>query len=220
MKLTVPVTDAVFGLKIRSIRMAHQLFINGKLVGGSGLPAIGIEAHRPGNTPYTAFFHTASREVEIVIQVSNYVFVTGGIVNSIPFGLHEDMTRQTGIQLGTDIAIICILGMFCAYHLSLYFLGRREKTYLLSGLYLLILVVQKSLFGEKILQRTLPDLPFDIAYKLLALSEFVNAGVIILFLCTVDGVTSRNGKNRTLSNSLHEKTGPFILQRNPVFIIG
>ncbi|MBD2862254.1 hybrid sensor histidine kinase/response regulator [Paenibacillus oceani] len=186
LKVIVPVTDEVFGLKMRSVRMSHRLFINGKPEGESGLPAAGIDEYRPGNTPYTTFFHTGSREVEIVIQVSNHVFVTGGIVNSIPFGLHHAMTKMNGIQLGTDIAMILILGMFGSYHLSLYFIGRRERSYLLSGFYMLILVVQKSLFGEKILQRTLPDLPFEIAYKLLDVSEFLSAAVIILFFCTVD----------------------------------
>lgn len=186
LKVIVPVTDEVFGLKMRSVRMAHRLFVNGKPEGESGIPAAGMDEYRPGNTPYTTFFHSGTREVEIIIQVSNHVFVTGGIVNSIPFGLHREMSKMNGIQLGTDIAMILTLGMFGSYHLSLYFIGRRERTYLLSGLYMIILVVQKSLFGEKILQRTLPDLPFDIAYKLLDVSEFVSAAVIILFFCTVD----------------------------------
>ncbi|MFB5761967.1 hybrid sensor histidine kinase/response regulator [Paenibacillus medicaginis] len=184
--VTDQVTDEVLGLKIKSIRMSHRLFVNGKLKGESGHPAADDSAHQPGNTPYSVFFHTDSKEIEIVIQVSNYVFVTGGIAGPISFGLDKDVARLSAIQLGTDIGTILVLGMFGAYHLSFYFLGRREKTYLLSGLYLLLILLEKALYGEKILQRTLPDLPFDIAYKLLDVSEFISAAMIILFFCSVE----------------------------------
>ncbi|WP_240041210.1 ATP-binding protein [Paenibacillus ginsengarvi] len=186
LKIIVPAADEVFGLKMRSVRMANRLYINGKPEGESGRPTSIAETFRAGNTPYITFFHTNTREIDIVIQVANHVFVTGGIVNSIPFGQHSDMTRMNAIQLGTDIAMILVLGMFGSYHLCLYWIGRREKTYVLSGLYLLILIVQKSLYGEKILQRMLPDLPFELAYKLLDISEFSSAVLIIIFFCSVD----------------------------------
>ncbi|MEW9702931.1 ATP-binding protein [Paenibacillus sp. SI8] len=179
-------TDEVLGLKIRSIRTSNRIFINGKLAGESGRPASDVAVNKPGNTPYTASFHTDTKEIEIVIQVSNHEFVTGGIVNSIPFGLELNMSKLDGLQLGTDIGIIFILGMFGAYHLCVYFLGRGERTYLLSGTYLLLLMLEKALYGEKLLQRLLPDLSFFIAYKLLDLSEFMSAVVIILFFCSVE----------------------------------
>jgi len=178
--------NEVLGLKIRNIRMSHRLFVNGELKGESGIPAVNDAAHRPGNTPYSAFFHSDSREIEIVIQVSNYVFVNEGIVGSISFGLDQDVLKLNGIQLGTEIGIILMLGMFGAYHLSLYFLGRRERTYSLIGLYLLLLMLEKALYGEKILQRVWPGLPFDVAYKLLDLSEFMSAAVIIVVFCSVE----------------------------------
>ncbi|MBJ6363766.1 ATP-binding protein [Paenibacillus sp. GCM10012307] len=180
------VRDEVLGLKVRSIRMSHQLFVNGELKGESGRPAIRESAHQPGNTPYTAFFHTDSNQIEIVIQVSNYVFVNEGIAGSISFGLDQEVLKLNGIQLGTDIGIILILGMFGAYHLSFYFLGRREKAYWLIGLYLLLIMLEKALYGEKILQRVWPELPFDITYKLLDLSEFMSAAVIIVVFCSVE----------------------------------
>ncbi|WP_338044692.1 ATP-binding protein [Paenibacillus periandrae] len=186
LKVIVPVTDEVLGLKMRSIRMSHRLYINGKVEGSSGQPAADPLLHKPGNTPYTAFFQPKDRELEIVIQVANYVYVNGGIVNSIQLGLHQDITKMNSIQIGTDIAAVFILGMFGVYHLSFYFLGRREKTYLFSGLYLLTLLLNQMLFGEKLLLRLLPELPFDAGYKLLDLSEFLSAAVIILFFCSID----------------------------------
>ncbi|MGD8191485.1 hybrid sensor histidine kinase/response regulator [Brevibacillus ginsengisoli] len=186
LKVIVDDKDEVFGLKIRSVRMSHQLFINGKLEGNSGRPAATIEEHSPGNTPYTVFFHSNAREIEIVMQVSNYVFVTGGIVNSLPFGLQSDMSKLNGIQIGADIGIILLLGIIGSFHLSFYFLGRREKTYLLSGLFLLTLMFVQMLFGEKIFQVMVPSLPFNFAYKLLDICEFLCGVLGVMFFCSID----------------------------------
>lgn len=186
LKVLVQDSDEILGLKIRSIRMSQKLFINGKQEGEKGVPSTEIESFKPGNTPYTVFFQSNTQEIEIVIQVSNFNFITGGIVNSIPLGAQADITKVNSIQIGTDIGIILILGMFGAYHLSFYFVGRREKAYLLSGLYLLILSINNSLYGEKIFQQLLPNFPFESTYKMLEISQFVGSIIIIMFYCSVE----------------------------------
>ena len=186
LKVLVQDSDEILGLKIRSIRMSQKLFINGKQEGENGVPSTQIESFKPGNTPYTVFFQSNNREIEILIQVSNFNFITGGIVNSIPLGAQADITKVNSIQIGTDIGIILILGMFGAYHLSFYFVGRREKAYLLSGLYLLILSMNNSLYGEKIFQQLLPHFPFESTYKMLEISQFVGSIIIIMFYCSVE----------------------------------
>ncbi|MEK4043958.1 ATP-binding protein [Paenibacillus sp. FSL H8-0048] len=179
-------TDEILGLKTRSIRMAHRLFIGGQEEEGSGLPSTDQSVFQPGNTPYSVFFHPDARKLEVVIQVSNYNFVTGGIVNSLTLGAQEDITRRNMVQIGADIGVILILAMFGAYHLSFYFIGRQEKEYLLSGFFLLFLALQNSLYGEKVFQRLLPSVPFDFSYKLLDVSHFLSAILIIMFFCTVE----------------------------------
>ncbi len=186
LKVMLRDADEIYGLKLRSIRMSHRLYIDGKLEGSSGLPAADRAGSQPGNTPYSTFFHSDAREIEIVLQVANYEYITGGIVNSIQFGLEEDITRQNGIQIGTDVAAILILGMFGAYHLSFFFLRRGESIYLLSGLYLFFLLIAQSLFGEKILLRLFPAIPFELAYKLLDLSLSLSGVVILALFYKVD----------------------------------
>ncbi|WP_312886516.1 hybrid sensor histidine kinase/response regulator [Paenibacillus foliorum] len=186
LKVLVNDADDIYGVKMSSIRMSHQMYIDGKLEGSSGFPAAAKEEHIPGNTPYSVFFHSNAKEIEIIIQVSNYMYSTGGIVNSIQFGRNGDITILNGLLIGSDLAIILILAMFSAYHLNLYFLRRREKTYLFSGLYLISLSIIHLLFGEKIFQRLLPDFPFEIVYKALDVSQFLSSFFIILFFCSID----------------------------------
>ncbi|WP_326070319.1 hybrid sensor histidine kinase/response regulator [Paenibacillus alba] len=186
LKLLVNASDDIYGVKLRSIRMSHRLYIDGKLEGESGNPAATEAAHRPGNTPYSAFIHPQTKEIEILIQVSNYVFFTGGIVNSIQFGWYGDIMNLNTLLMGSDLASILLLSIFGAYHLNLYFLRRREKIYLTSGLYLFSLSFVQLLFGEKIFQRMLPGIPFEIVYKALDVGEFVSSLLSILFFSSID----------------------------------
>ncbi|GED67217.1 histidine kinase [Brevibacillus reuszeri] len=178
LKVMVENTDAIYGIKMRNVRMSHLLYINGRLEGASGSPAASPQLHQPGNTPYSTYFHTDTREVEIIIQVANYMYITGGIINSIQFGLHSDISMLSGIQLGTDIGAVIVLLILGIYHLNFYFLRMKEKAYLLSGLYLLIIMVGQLIYGEKVLLRFLPMIPFEIAYKMQDFSVYLSAIVM------------------------------------------
>ncbi|WP_308423054.1 hybrid sensor histidine kinase/response regulator [Paenibacillus marchantiophytorum] len=186
-RLNVQVNDAddIYGIKLRSIRMAHRLFIDGKLEGESGLPAMNKMTNMPGNTPYSTFFHTKSKQFDIILQVSNYEFPTGGIINAIQFGSHADITKLNSLLIGGDLSIIMMLVMFGGYHVSLYFLRIREKTYLLSGMYLFSTAGVQMLYGEKLFQRLLPHIPFEIAYKMLDVCEFFSSILSLLFFCSI-----------------------------------
>lgn len=186
LRVIVPESNQILGLKTRNIRMSNQMFINGNVAGNSGHPAATLETHSPGNTPYTTYFHTESREIEIVIQVANYMYITGGIINSIQFGLPEDITTLNGIQLGSDLAAVIILVILGVYHLSFFFLRTKDKTYLYSGLYILTLLMGQLVYGEKVLLRFVPQIPFDLAYKMQDLSVYISAIILMLFFYSID----------------------------------
>lgn len=186
LKVLVGDTNSVFGLKVQNIRMSHKLFVNGKLEQANGVPSEHLASFEPKNTPYTAFFPVSANEMEIIIQAANYNFFTGGIVNSLLLGSYKDMLQQNNIRIGTDIGIILLLCTFGTYHLSLYVLRRSDRVYLLSGGYTLLLSLSYSLFNEKLFQRLLPGIPFDVAYKLLELVQFLSGIVFFLFFASVE----------------------------------
>ncbi|KZE39259.1 histidine kinase [Brevibacillus parabrevis] len=178
LKIIVNSTEEIYGMKLRNIRMSHKLFINGKEEGSSGVPGINMEAHQPGNTPYSTYFHSDTNEIEVIIQVANYMYITGGIVNAIQFGFHHDVTSLNGLQLGTDIGAVIILLILGIYHLNFYFLRTQEKAFLLSGLYVLALLCGQIVYGEKVLLRYFPEISFDFAYKLQDLSVYLSAVIM------------------------------------------
>jgi signal transduction histidine kinase len=176
----------IYGIKMNNIRTSHRLFMNGQLEGKGGIPAVDANHHTSGNVPYSTIIRSASNEIEVVIQVANFEYVSGGIVKSIQFGLYRDIIKLNSIQLGINIGIILILGMFSIYHLSFFFMRRQEKSYLYSGLYLFMLLIVQLFLGERIGTRFLGDIPFVYIYKLLDISEFSSAVLILLFFYSIN----------------------------------
>lgn len=186
LSVRLPEESRIYGVKVNSIRMSHRLYVNGKLEGESGNPSADAAGNRPGNTPYDTFFNVQDGKVDIIIQVSNFVYMSGGIVNAIQFGAQHDLSTYNSIQTGTRIAVILLLVMFGSYHLSIFILRRRERPYLYSALYLYSLMVVELFTSEKLALRAFPSLPFVWAYKSMDFSIFAGALLIMLFFLSLE----------------------------------
>ncbi|MBD2846660.1 response regulator [Paenibacillus sp. IB182496] len=181
----LPESGLELGLQVPSIRMAHRLYVNGRLEGGSGVPATGPDAFEPGNTPYDAYFYAREDQLEVVVQVANYNFMNGGIVGGLTLGLTERIAEQTNWRLGLDIGLLLLLILFGIYQLGLYVLDRNDKGDLYSGLFMLLLALYHALYHEKVAQRLLPEAPFELMYKLMEASQFGSQIVYMLFIAAV-----------------------------------
>ncbi|OKP91653.1 histidine kinase [Paenibacillus helianthi] len=182
LKLLVPNGDSVYGIKINNIRMSHKLYINGKLEGESGVPVKAKEQSHPGNTPYTVFFHSSDETIDIVIQVANYEFINGGVIRPIQFGAQKEILWLGAFGIGADLACILIFIMFGAHQLTMYFPERRDRSNLYCGIFLLCFSVSQMLQDEKLFQRLLPDISFNVTYKLMDLSIFFMIPVLGILL--------------------------------------
>lgn len=186
LRVLVPEEKAIYGIKITNIRMAHKLYIDGKLKGGSGTPAYTREEHSPGNTPYTVFFSSDKSEIEIVIQVSNHVFFNGGIARPILFGAQKDVMTQTALSLGGDLACVLIFTWVGIHQLLQYLPRREDRSYLYCGLFLVLIAVGQTMQDEKLAQRLLPQIPFDVIYKLLDITYLLSAPVAVLLFSSLN----------------------------------
>jgi signal transduction histidine kinase/DNA-binding response OmpR family regulator len=184
-----------YGIKSANIWMAHRLYIDGRLAGQSGAPAASDVEHKPGNTPYIKFISTDRTEMEIVLQVANYVFPNGGIVQSIQFGLQEHIHRLGLIAFGAELSVLVMLLLFSVYHISIYAMRVKEKEYLYSGLYFLVLTGSLLMSGEKLFMQLFPEVPFEVSYKL---QDFLGFGSIVILAAFLHQIDRRIIGNRQL----------------------
>lgn len=195
LSVKLPKLQEPFALKIQNIWMAHRLFINGELVKEEGVPADNLQDYRPENTPYLIVLEPGE-ELELVIQVSNQVFYTGGISQPIRIGTKQYMETKEKIDFSLDVAEVLLFLFFGIYHVQIYQMRYKEAAYLYSGLFLIARSVNLATMGEKVLMQLLRGLPFDVAYKLLDFSLFLSLVALILFIQSLE---PKAIKRRTLN---------------------
>lgn len=191
LSVSLPEVKEKFVLKVKNIWMAHRLFINGVLVKEMGAFGSDTERYEPRNTPYSVTIEPTEK-LDIIIQVSNQVYYTGGIANPIQLGGEQSMVMKSQLSFGLDMAGIILLLMFGVYHLQMYQMRDKESTYLYSGIYLILLSLITATSGEKLFMTVMDDVPFLVAYKLQDIALSASFLVMMLFIRSFEpGVMKR-----------------------------
>ncbi|KOA20678.1 aerobic respiration control sensor protein ArcB [Clostridium homopropionicum DSM 5847] len=172
----------IFGIKTKNIRMSNKIYADNLLIGESGNPSSDSKYYKSGNTPYTAFFNVQGNEVDLIIQVANYVYPDSGIIQDIYFGLQKDIFFLTNMSSAMDISGALIALFFAVYHLGIYYTRMKDVSFLYFGIYLLTVSILVFFSGEKILMQLFPNLSFEVAYKIQSSSAVLGLLPILLFL--------------------------------------
>lgn len=183
----LPSTGETFGIKTQSIRMAHNLFVNGILEGHKGIPAAVEEEYTASNVPYITFFTVAGDEAEIIIQVANHSYTSGGIAHDIYFGEQTDIIELEQRQSRLELIVFSALFFIGIYHLGIFFYRPSERSLLYLGLYCLVLAIAQVQHGQRLFGQFLPDFPFELLYKIKNISLFMSVIFAGLFLKEVGG---------------------------------
>ncbi len=185
LKIKLPDNDMSYAIKIQNIWMAHKIYINSALAGEEGTVANDKAGFLARNNPYVINVGKA-KELDVVVQVANYIYYDGGIIHPILFGEMSDINSNDRLNYSLDMAALFTLLLFAVIHIFIYILSHKDLTYLYSGLYLLAITFGSITTSEKLLMRFLSDLPFSIQYKI---QDFtVAAGFIFLsgFIYTIE----------------------------------
>ncbi|OWR31784.1 hypothetical protein CDO73_04700 [Saccharibacillus sp. O23] len=170
--------DEDYGVKINNARMASRAYLNGEEIGASGVPAPNRESGTQTNLPYIGISHLSGSAVELIVQVANYSYASGGIVDSISIGPENVILRDKQTDWARDFA--AFFGFFLPglLFLLLYVLHKRELPQLYLGLFSMLGALYILTHGEKLIGFFLPDLPYYAVMKLQA----VSANLIYLML--------------------------------------
>jgi signal transduction histidine kinase len=136
------------GLRIPYMDTAYVLFINGKKISSNGQVARRADESVPQyRVAYLAV--DASATLEIVVHVSNYEHVRGGINRPIKIFLPAElMQKEMKRHLFVYVFLVGILMFVGFYHLVLYLASRNDPENLYLGLYS-ILSATGILFGSR-----------------------------------------------------------------------
>ncbi len=164
------------------VRFADKLYIDGALVGESGEPGAARDSYVPRNVPYTAYFKVAHSEFEVLLQVSNFDFEAGGITNSLQFGPGKDVQVRKGLIVGVDLMGTMVWLIIAAFTLGMYLWFHRNALLLWFALYFVLYAISVIANGERVLLQWLPELPFELAFKIKTVSLFATPALFFLIV--------------------------------------
>ncbi|XOI99225.1 ATP-binding protein [Paenibacillus polymyxa] len=200
-----------YGIRTQNIRMAHRVFIDGKEIGGKGLPGKTKATDIQLNLPFTGFTSIEGNTADIIIQVSNYSYSSGGIVAPILFGDEHSILKSQ--QQGWLKDLMALFGFIlpAAFFLLLFRLRRTEKELRFLGLFSLSGAVYALTHGEKLLGTFVPFLTNNEILRIQLLSSafayyfllrymdarvpgavhqwFVRLAVVLIITQTIVGIT-------------------------------
>ncbi len=182
-------------LKVQNIWMAHRLYINGSLVKEMGVPSKDYSNYKAKNTPYLIYIEPTNK-LDIVLEVTNQTYYSGGIVHPILLGGDRSMEMKSYLSFGIEMAGFFLFLLFGIYHLQMYQMRDKDSTYMYSGIYMVLMSFVIITSGEKLFMRIFYDIPFDIAYKLQDFCIFSSFIILVLFVQSFEPATV---KKRTVA---------------------
>ncbi|MNB75452.1 Autoinducer 2 sensor kinase/phosphatase LuxQ [compost metagenome] len=165
--------DMTYSIRIPSVRSSSELYVNGRLLAGSGQPAEKKDEYTAGNVPYSASFTAdSSGEIEVVVQVANYKDPRqSGIARSMKFGTESAMDKETQLSVTMQQLVAVVFALHALYALIMFLIGNREKKLLLYFSLLALSAMFIILLGsdEKLLSYWAP-INYEWGFKLVHLS--------------------------------------------------
>jgi PAS domain S-box-containing protein len=159
-RLTILLSPAARSEKLLALKLpipintAHRLYVDGHLLGSVGQVGVTDETTTPQRRPYVVVFAPTGDRAEILLQISSFHQLEGGMIQPILLGTQSQIQRMNELQLGRDLFSMGSIFIMGLYHLVLFGLRRRDKSPLYFGLYCLLavpltlLLFQPQVFAE------------------------------------------------------------------------
>ena len=152
LRLYVDPDDPInYSIRFPSIRSSSEIYVNGRLLAGSGQVGKSEDAYIARNIPRTATFAAGENgEIEIVVQAANYKDIRGGgIVRSVKFGSEEAIGKNVRLSSYMQLLSIILFLIHSLYGFILYWLGSRNKKLLYFSASALCLALSMSLSNDE-----------------------------------------------------------------------
>ena len=189
LRVTVPYSDGVWALKVLDCGTAYRLFVGDRLVASNGVVAGDEKKYRPEYRPMVAPFTIPPgmragdmAELDIIVQVANYIHLKGGLWETIRLGHFENIMVLRESRLILELFLFGVVMIMLIYHMGLFISIRDNKSTLYFALMALFLGVRIILTGERAIMVIFPGISWNILATIEYLTSFCNITFIILFI--------------------------------------
>lgn len=185
-RLTVqlPLDNNTKAVRVARIYSAYRLWVNGQLLSSSGHVAkqVDSEVIHPGFDIFS--LDSTTRVLDLVLQVSNHHYHSGGLGASIWFGLERDIYSRHNILQWIGLVLTGNFLLMGFYHLILSFHRRQNRSFLYLGLFCLLwakISLTLPTFGAFVHQ-AFDVVPWPIDYRISMACYLLSMPIMLTFL--------------------------------------
>ncbi|EPG75788.1 GHKL domain protein [Leptospira fainei serovar Hurstbridge str. BUT 6] len=184
LKLILPEERSLYAISVIDLESAYTLYVNGKIVGKNGIVGTSREKELPEWRPAVYPFET-SGETELLLHVSNFHHRLGGVWQGLSFGKADSLLSDQRNSIALELFVAGSIFMIGVYHCLIFFVRRRELTFLQLGLFCFIMAVRSLVTGQRYILQLVPDLSWESLVRLDYLTVYVGAPVLHWYLFTL-----------------------------------
>lgn len=165
-RLPLEAEPSPLALYIPNAATAYRLWIDGRELAGNGIVADHSKEMVPRNFSRVVHLRPTGAEVDLVIQVSNFVQRKAGLWDHLLLGTEKQITeRREGAIFRQALTAGCLL-LMGVYHMILFACRPKEKSTYYFGLICLLVGFRTLVVGESLAVRFLPWLSWEGAVKI------------------------------------------------------
>lgn len=223
LRILIGDTDRQYQIRIREVKTASAVYINGKFAGGSGHPSDSAQSSQARNIPYTVELPTHLSSIDVFLQVSDHTGETA-IAKSLRFGTEEEMDYRLVLSLGSQTLLGVVLLIHVIYGIILFLLGTKNRGLIYFALTFFCALISVLAVDERILF-SLFVWPYNLAYRVSLLSYIGVAAFIPPMLQHIVPGSKTAGVSRWfayygLGYALFAVAAPMKLVSHSLFLLG
>lgn len=161
---------------------ASELYVDGIRLGAAGMPGETADDTIAYETTYNVTFTTDRSEVEIIVQVANFINrVDGGLFQSIQFGTEDVVMRHKQFSIAMQLLVCVVLMIHVLYAAVLFLMGVRQRAMFTLALMMVCASLSVLVTDDKLLVSWL-NLPYGISFRLFTLSYLWATALLLIFI--------------------------------------
>jgi signal transduction histidine kinase len=178
--IKVPDED-LYSIKIKEFDCAYRLWINGHYT-ECGKVGINKYQEKPSWKRNQVIAYTQDKQIELIIQVSNFNHRKGGLEDLMLLGKSDSILKYKNNQIAITYFLIGLFFIMFVYNYGLYIYRRKEKSYLYFSIICLLIMLRETTTGEKVIYDILPNINWWIMIRIEYLSYTIVIPVFYMFM--------------------------------------
>ncbi|XID96005.1 ATP-binding protein [Paenibacillaceae bacterium WGS1546] len=170
------------GLHIPAIAPAYRLIVDGSVIAEAGEVGVDRADTRHAYRPQTVYFTPREERFELLIQVANELYPSGGIWYSLTLGAERDMSGTATRNAIVDMAVFGGCALLGFYQIAVYLLRRADRSTLYFGICCLLGAIRLWAVGGMYLVDTFPGTDIATIIRIEYLTYYGGVTMAALFV--------------------------------------